>query len=226
MGKVLTRMKPLGVFAVLLVAACYEPPETIGLTQDADMLDGRSVGLVFEDGYTFGLWTHGRSGQWIDVAKFLDAAEIKDPAPEMEAALARQLVEHTGVKDMGSPLSFGSKKPDDLVAWAREHAVTDLMIDVETEEWGLEWWSSSVRYEAVFRLIDPVSGQTVAQHLCDMKSPELEPGPKTPQNPFPQDEVSRALLVDNAAPIKAIINNLAEECVEAVGHAAQLGTQQ
>lgn len=204
----------------LLAAACYEPPETVILTEYADMLDGRPVRPALEDSEIFGVWTHGRSGLNIDVLQFLDAAEIEDPATRMEAALVRHLADRAGAAGIGAPLAFGPDKPDDLVAWARDHAVTDLIIDVDTRDWGFEWWSSSVRYEAIFRLIDPVSARTIAQHLCEIRSPTLEHGPDTPQNPFPEDDVSRALLADDAAPIKAIINELAERCVEDIISAA------
>lgn len=205
---------------VLLAAACYQPPETVALAENTDMLDGRPVRPVLEDNRIFGVWTHGRSGLNFDVVRFLNAAEIEDPAAHMEAALVRHLTDRAGATGIGAPLAFGPDKPDDLVAWARDHAVTDLIIDIDTRNWGFEWWSSSVRYMAMFRLIDPVSGRTIAQHLCDIRSPALEQGPDTPQNPFPEDEVSRALLADDAAPIKAIVNELAEVCVEEITSAA------
>lgn len=220
MGGVMMWKQPLAILAVFLATACYEPPETISLAQNADLLDDRLVRPVPDDREYFSIWTHGRSGLNIEVFKFLDAAGIEDPATAMEAALVRHLVERAGVKSFGSPLAFGPDKPDDLIAWARDHAVTDVLIDVETKNWGLQWWSSSVQYEAIFRLIDPVSGRTIAQHLCDLKSPTPEYGPETPQNPFPEDDVSRALLADNAAPIKVIVSELAEACLEDIKSAA------
>ena len=220
MRRALMPKQPLVIFAVFLLTACYGPPETVSLSQNADLLDGRLVRAVPDDREFFSVWTHGRSGLNVEVFKFLDAAGIEDPATVMEAALARHLVERAGAKSIGSPLAFDPNKPDDLIAWARDRAVTDILIDVETKNWGFEWWSSSVKYEAIFRLIDPVSGRILAQHLCDLKSPTPEYGPETPQNPFPEDDVSRALLADNAAPIKAIVSELAEACLQDVKSAA------
>lgn len=219
-GRMLMTIRFLILSTALLAVACYEPPETVALAENADMLDGRPVRPVPEDSEIFGVWTHGRSALNVDVGRFLNAAEIEDPAAHMEAALVRHLADRVGAAGIGAPLAFGPNKPDDLVAWARDHSVTGLIIDIDTQMWGFEWWSSSVRYRAMFRLIDPVSGRTIAQHLCDIGSPVLEHGPKTPQNPFPRDDVSRALLADDAAPIKAIINELAERCVEDITSAA------
>lgn len=214
---------PIRLFILLtslLVAACYQPPATVALAENTYLLEGRPVRPVHEDSEYFMAWTHGRSGLWSYAFKSLNEAEIEDPAAHMEAALVQRLVDRAGVAAVGAPLAFGPDKPDDLAAWARDHAVTDLIIDIDTQMRGLKWWSSSVSYEAMFRLIDPISGQTIAQHLCNMRSPALEHDPETPQIPFPQDIVSGALLADNAAPIKVIINELAEACVEDITSAA------
>jgi len=207
------------VAVALLAAGCYEPPETVVLGENTRLLDGRPIRPVHEDNEIFAPWTHGRSAVWAAVYEHLRAAGIEDPAARMEAALVRHLTERTGAAGLGPPLVFGAKKPEDLAAWARAQGVSDPVIDVDTKVWGLEWWSGSVVYRAMFRLIDPASGRTLAQHLCEMRSPALAMAPKTSQNPFPQDDASLALLADNAAPVKAIIDDLVEACVEAMAAA-------
>ena len=192
------------LWIALLVAGCSEPPETVVLGENAELLDGRPVRPVHEDSQLLGVWTHGRSALNVHVGRILDAAGIEDPAARMEVALVRHLAERAGAAGPGPPLVIGADKPEDLAAWARAQGVSDPIIDVDTRVWGLEWWSGSVVYRARFRLIDPVSGRSLAQHRCNMRSPALAMAPETSENPFPQDEASIALLADDAAPIKAI----------------------
>ena len=203
----------------LLVAGCSEPPETVVLGGNAELLAARPIRPVHEDGEIFAPWTHGRSAVLAAVFDRLDAAGIEDPAARMEAALVRHLAKRAGAAGLGPPLVFGNDKPEDLAAWAKAQGLRDPIIDVDTWVWGLEWWSGSVVYLARFRLIDPVSGRTLAQHPCNMRSPPLAMAPKTSENPFPQDEASIALLADGAAPIKAIIDDLAKACVAEIAAA-------
>lgn len=210
------RIRLLVLSAALIATACYELPKTVTLAENANLLNGRPVRPVHEDSQIFMVWTHGRSGLNVNVSRVLEAAKIEDPSAHMEATVIRHLATRANAAGIAAPLGFGANKPADLVAWARDHAVTDPIIDIDIQMWGFEWWSSSVPFQAVFRLIDPISGQTIAQHFCDIRSPVLEHGPDTPQNPFPQDDVSEALLTDDAAPIKAIVNELAEACVKEI----------
>lgn len=214
------RIRFLILSLALIVAACYQPPETVALAENADFLEGKLIRPVYEESEIFMVWTHGRSGLNTDVRRLLKAAGIEDPAAHMEEVLIRHLVGRTRAAGVGAPLAFGADKPEDLVAWAKNHAVTEPIIDIDTQWWGFEWWSSSVPFEALFRLIDPNSGRIIAQHFCDTRSPILEQGPKTEEDPFPRDKVSGALLTDDAAPIKAIINDLAGSCIEEIISAA------
>lgn len=204
------------VLGAFLATACYKPPETVALTEDSVLLDNRMIRPVHEESKLLGVWTHGRSALNSHYAHALNSAGIEDPSPQIETALVRHLTDRTGAAGTGTTLTFGPDKPNNLVGWAQSHAVTDPIVDVETKYWGLEWWSSSFRYEAAFRLVDPISGRTVAQYRCEMKSPEVNNGVGTSRNPFPNDESSRALFIENAAPIKAIVNELAAACAEEI----------
>lgn len=207
----------LSILAAILLAPAYlKAAETITLANNANLLEGRRISPAYEEGPIFAPSTHGRSGLFEIVFRSLDSAEIGDPTAGMEEALVRHLAARFGAAGLGTPLRFGSDKPTNLAAWARDNAVTNLIVDIDMRYWALEWWSSSVAFNVMFLLVDPVSGQIIARHRCDLRSPELEHGPSTPSNPFPQDEASTALLADNAAPVKAIITELADACVEAI----------
>lgn len=204
------------LLAAVLAVLCGAPRHATVRAEAVGRLDGRMLRAIQEDAKTFSVWTHGRSSLNWRVAKALAAAEIEDPAAGMERALIRHLLETARAAGTREPLTSGGSKPHDLSRWARERGLTDLLVDVETLEWGLMWWSASVVYRASFRLIDPIAGGDLTEHHCDIKSAARAMAPVTTQNPFPQDAVSRFLLDEAAAPIKSKLRDLADICVERI----------
>ncbi len=136
---------------------------------------------------------------------------IEDPAPMIEDAIARHLRSRYGVAGTGRPLMFDEDKPDDLAGWARQNNVRDLVIDVETNGWGFNYQgfnfsSYTVGYSALFRLIDPATGDVLAQHFCSGASHD------DPEGAPSHDD----LLANDSALIKTLLAERAQVCIEEI----------
>ncbi len=136
---------------------------------------------------------------------------IENPAPIIEDAIAQHLRSRHGTAGSGRPLVFDDDKPSDLAAWARQNNVRDLIVDVETNGWGYNYQgfnfgSYTVGYSATFRLIDPATGDVLAQHFCSGGSHD------GPEGAPSRDE----LLANNAALLKTLLNQRAQACIEEI----------
>lgn len=136
---------------------------------------------------------------------------IDDPAVMIEDAVARHLRSRHGTGGNGRILTFEGDKPDDLVAWARQNDVHDLIVDVETSGWGFSYQgfsfsSYSVTYSALFRLIDPSTGQVLAQHLCSGGSHDDAEGAPSHDD----------LLANDAALLKSLLSERAQVCIDEI----------
>lgn len=137
-------------------------------------------------------------------------AGIEDPAAMIEDAIARHLRSQHGTTN-GRPLMFDDDKPGDLAAWGRQNNVRDLIIDVETNGWGFNYQgfnfsSYTVGYSAYFKLIDPSTGEVLAQHFCSGGSHD------EPEGAPSHDE----LVANNAALIKTLLNERAQACIDEI----------
>lgn len=135
---------------------------------------------------------------------------IEDPAPMIEDAIARHLRTRHGATS-GRPLMFDDDKPGDLAAWGRQNNVRDLIVDVETNGWGFNYQgfnfsAYTVGYSANFRLIDPSTGEVLAQYFCSGGSHDDPDGAPS------HDE----LVANNAALIKTLLNERAQACIDEI----------
>lgn len=212
-------IRPIAALAVLLIAAGCASTETVRLADNPGAsLTGKQLHSSREAPPSFLAMTatHGAfavvgvAAAASDGNTLVAEAGIEDPAPMIEDAIARHLRNRHGATN-GRPLMFDDDKPGDLAGWGRENNVRDLIVDVETNGWGFNYQgfnfsAYTVGYSAYFRLIDPSTGDVLAQYFCRGASHDDPDGAPT------HDE----LLANNAALIKTLLAERAQACIDEI----------
>lgn len=210
----------MAVLAVLMATVGCASTETVRLADNPGAsLAGKQVHSTREAAPSFLALTpiHGGFAAFGVMAAYgegdtLVAQEgLEDPAVMIEDAVARHLRSRHGTAGNGQALMFEDDKPDDLAAWARQNNVRDLIVDVETNGWGFSYQgfnfsSYSVAYSALFRLIDPSTGQVLAQHFCSGGSHDDAEGAPSHDD----------LLANGSALLKSLLNERAQTCIDEI----------
>ncbi len=210
-------IRHLAVLGVLVATVGCASTETVRLADNPGVsLAGKQLHSTREAPPSFLAMTpiHGGLAAFGAMAAFSEGDTlvvqegIENPANMIEDAIARHLRSRHNAAGSGRALLFDDDKPDDLAAWARQNNVRDLIVDVETNGWGFNYQgfnfsSYTVGYSATFRLIDPATGDVLAQHFCSGGSHDDPEGAPT------HDQ----LLANNAALLKSLLNQRAEACI-------------
>lgn len=215
----MTFARVLALFLLVVTAACATPDPIVLSEPPTASLSGKQVHMAREATPSFGAITAGKAmlGVVGALAAHSEGEElvarngIEDPAVAIEQALIRHLRARYRAGGPGRVLEFGEEKPGDLGQWAQSNRVDGLIVDVETEGWGFNyfpttWTKYRVGYRGTVRLIDVASRQVIAQYQCVLA------GPETADEAPTYDQ----LTANGAAGLKAILNQRAKACVEEV----------
>ena len=219
-------MRSLAALGVLgLVAGCVTPVKDAALPpSSASGLKGREITLTVHDKPDFfagqssvmGFTGGGLIAAGIMISngnKLVADNRIEDPAIVIGRALSANLGEAYETRLAATTVPA---KTDDPAELARQNPRADLLLDVATSGWSLNyfptaWTRYRVTYGARMRLIDVKRGEVIAQGAC-RRLPE-----ETPDAPTYDD-----LVADGAARLKQELGIAAEQCIRSWSKTALL----
>lgn len=132
--------------------------------------------------------------------------EIPDPADSIKRDLLTDLETDQGLKPAALSVSTNSS---DVATLAKQYGAADLLLDVQTINWGFlyfpsNWRHYKVLYTAKMRLIDTRRGKLLATGVCSRK----------PESDAAQAPTYAELTADHAALLKKELAQAAQTCTD------------